>query len=247
MATILNADTSTGGLIATGDSSGDLELQADGTTKVTVTSSGAAITGLNATGMQANGLTYPTSDGTADQVLTTNGSGTLTFADAGGGAWNLVAEVTPSSSSTVELTGMDSTYVTYAIIGSDVLLSSDASITFTLKQGGSYVSGGYYTNRISQYSGSNTVSGEGAENQLSVRITESSPATNNFVMYIYNPSNASSRTAFDVAHVGSASGTAYRTSTVGTQNTAGAVTAILFDCGSANFSSGSFKLYGIGG
>lgn len=183
-------------------------------------------------------------------LLSTNttdiAANTTAVANAGG-AWNLVTEVTPSSSSTVELTGMDSTYVTYAIIGSDVLLSSDASITFKLKQGGSYVGGGYYTNRISQYSGSNSVSGEGAENQLSARITENSPATNNFVMYIYNPSNASSRTAFDVAHVGSAAGTAYRTSTVGTQNTAGAVTAILFDCGNANFSSGSFKLYGIGG
>ncbi len=247
MATILNADTSTGGLIATGDSSGDLELQADGTTKVTVTSSGAAITGLNATGMQANGLTYPTSDGTADQVLTTNGSGTLTFADAGGGAWNLVAEVTPSSSNTVELTGMDSTYVTYVIIGSDVLLSSGEGITFTFKQGGSYVNSGYYASMSRQYSGSNTITGESYENGTFQRITENNPATNNFVMYIYNPSNASSRTAYYVRHVGSASGTAYRTTTDGMQNTAGAVTAILFDCGNANFSSGSFKLYGIGG
>ena len=75
MATILNADTSTGGLIATGDSSGDLELQADGTTKVAVTSSGVSI----------NGIAYPTSDGSANQVLQTNGSGTLSFATGGGG------------------------------------------------------------------------------------------------------------------------------------------------------------------
>ena len=32
-----------------------------------------------------DGLSYPTADGTANQVLTTDGSGTLTFADASGG------------------------------------------------------------------------------------------------------------------------------------------------------------------
>ncbi len=173
-------------------------------------------------------------------------SNTTAVANAGG-AWNLVAEVTPSSSNTVELTGMDSTYVTYVIIGSDVLLSSGDSITFTFKQGGSYVNSGYYASMSRQYSGSNTINGESYENGSWQRITENTPQYNNFVMYIYNPSNASSRTHYYVRHVGSEDFTAYRTTTDGMQNTAGAVTAILFDCGSSNFSSGSFKLYGIGG
>ena len=42
-------------------------------------------------------FTLPTTDGTADQVLTTNGSGTLAFADAGGGAWNHISETTLGS------------------------------------------------------------------------------------------------------------------------------------------------------
>jgi len=37
---------------------------------------------INGTGLEVAGLTYPTADGSADQVLTTNGSGTLSFADA---------------------------------------------------------------------------------------------------------------------------------------------------------------------
>ena len=41
---------------------------------------------LNGTGLEVAGLTYPTADGSADQVLTTNGSGTLSFADAAGSA-----------------------------------------------------------------------------------------------------------------------------------------------------------------
>ena len=38
---------------------------------------------ITATTMTAASLTYPTSDGSANQVLTTNGSGTLSFADSG--------------------------------------------------------------------------------------------------------------------------------------------------------------------
>ena len=41
---------------------------------------------INGTGLEVAGLTYPTADGSADQVLTTNGSGTLSFADAAGSA-----------------------------------------------------------------------------------------------------------------------------------------------------------------
>ena len=45
-----------------------------------------------------DGLSYPTSDGTANQVLTTDGSGTLTFADASGGSGENVSwSVTQSS------------------------------------------------------------------------------------------------------------------------------------------------------
>jgi hypothetical protein len=178
---------------------------------------------------------------------TTDIAANITAVANAGGAWNLVAEVTPSSSNTVELTGMDSTYATYVIIGSDVLLSSGDSITFTFKQGGSYRNYGYYASMSRQYSGSNTINGESWENGTYQRITENTPQYNSFVMYIYNPSNASSRTTYYVRHTGSEDGSAYRTTTDGMQNAAGAVTAILFDCGSANFSSGSFKLYGIGG
>ena len=40
---------------------------------------------VTAQNFTANGLSYPTSDGTNGQVLTTNGSGTLSFTDAAGG------------------------------------------------------------------------------------------------------------------------------------------------------------------
>jgi hypothetical protein len=49
-------------------SNGNITFTPDGTGKVII-----------------DGLSFPTSDGTADQVLTTNGSGVLSFADASGG------------------------------------------------------------------------------------------------------------------------------------------------------------------
>jgi hypothetical protein len=52
-----------------------------------------------------NSIQYPTSDGTAGQVLTTDGSGTLTFADASGGISNVVEDTTPELGGTLDVNG----------------------------------------------------------------------------------------------------------------------------------------------
>jgi len=75
MATILNADTVSGGAIITGDGSGTLELQAAGVTKLTVNSSG---------------VTIPTLIG-ANVNLASNVTGTLPIANGGTGAATLTA------------------------------------------------------------------------------------------------------------------------------------------------------------
>jgi hypothetical protein len=62
--------------------SGSLLLQTGGSTKVQVVSGGIIITGdVQADTATIASLNYPTSDGTSGQVLTTNGSGTLSFQD----------------------------------------------------------------------------------------------------------------------------------------------------------------------
>jgi hypothetical protein len=61
-----NLDVVTHSIIST--SNRDINITPNGTGKVVL-----------------DGLSYPTADGTANQVLTTDGSGTLTFADASGG------------------------------------------------------------------------------------------------------------------------------------------------------------------
>ena len=104
MATTINADTVVGGAIVTGDASGQLGLQAAGTTVATLTSTSMTITkdvtlnaqsdlrfadsdSSNYVALQAPAtvtsnvtFTLPSADGTSGQVIQTNGSGVLSFA-----------------------------------------------------------------------------------------------------------------------------------------------------------------------
>jgi len=73
--TINASSTGSGGLINTGDASGTLELQANGTTKLTV---------------GASGVTIPTLVG-ANVNLTSNVTGTLPVANGGTGATTLTS------------------------------------------------------------------------------------------------------------------------------------------------------------
>ena len=72
--------------------------------------------------------TLPTSDGTNGQVLTTDGSGAVTFADAGGGGTALELYVeNPSSPTANTVTGTNS-----AAIGSNLTVSGNASFAVGL-------------------------------------------------------------------------------------------------------------------
>ena len=70
-------------------------------------------------------ITLPANDGDADQFLQTNGSGVTSWASAGGGAWNMVGTSEASTSASLTVTGLDSTYDNYAIGISDITSSSD--------------------------------------------------------------------------------------------------------------------------
>ncbi len=86
-----NTTTSLVGAGATGD---DLLLFSNNLERVRVDSTGnvgigttSPTTKLDVNGsLKASGLTYPTSDGTANQVMVTDGSGNLSFATASGGS-----------------------------------------------------------------------------------------------------------------------------------------------------------------
>ena len=92
-------------------------------------------------------FTLPTSDGTNGQVLTTNGSGTLSLADAaGGGGWSLISTVTGTNVLTFVLSNvLSDTYYDYIVEG-----NLDTNSTYPnpmgfefIKSGGSYQTSEY--------------------------------------------------------------------------------------------------------
>lgn len=118
MATIINADTSTGGAIITGDASGQLALQAAGVTKLTVTSTGVTL----ATPLPvASGGTGSTSSAFVN--LASNVTGTLPVANGGTGATTLTGVIKGNGTSAI----------TAATAGTDYVAPGTAT-TFTTKQ-----------------------------------------------------------------------------------------------------------------
>lgn len=84
-------------------SAGEAQLFHLGSKKLATTSTGVQTTGT----LSLNGAyTFPTSDGSANQVLQTDGSGTLSFATvSSGGLSNVVEDTTPELGGTLEADG----------------------------------------------------------------------------------------------------------------------------------------------
>ena len=88
--------------------------------------------------------TLPAADGSASQVLQTNGSGALSFATPSSGL-TLLSTVTASNSATVDLeTTFSSTYDSYLIVFSNAAPSANTNnIRVRLKINGTYQTSGY--------------------------------------------------------------------------------------------------------
>jgi hypothetical protein len=156
---------------------GDLRLQ---------DSTGGEYVGLQAPATVGSSftLTLPTADGTADQVLSTNGSGVLSFADAGGGSWTLLNTYTPSAASTVDMEDFSSTYDVYKIIYRVRNNSTANEILMYLKIGGSYQTSGYdWMNIISSATDGGTYTTESNQNTSEIRIYQSNPLDSNTLTY----------------------------------------------------------------
>jgi hypothetical protein len=81
---------------------GDVYLYSTGTTRLNTTSAGVTITGA----LTAGGLTYPTTNGTNGQVLTSDGAGNVTWQDSTGGGGNTsvtISDTAPGSASAGDL------------------------------------------------------------------------------------------------------------------------------------------------
>lgn len=87
MAVTINASTSAG-LVTSADTSGDLNIQSGGSTKIAVTSAGVAVTGLSKASLPT-GSVLQVVQGTYATLVTNS---TTTYADSG-----LTATITPTS------------------------------------------------------------------------------------------------------------------------------------------------------
>jgi len=134
--------------------------------------------GTGASTFAANGILFgngtsavgATAVGTANQILTSNGSGSApTFQDAGGGAlWNLIGTAVADDSASLTISGLSATYDYYVCIVSDMktILTGTSSVNLWMRFGDSsgirsgssdyawsLLVGGAYANYATQKSG----------------------------------------------------------------------------------------------
>ncbi len=201
--------------IAAKTGNGDLELTGDGTGTVNLPtgfkvnnvansflSSATNVTvaqgGTGASTFADNGVLFgngtsaigATAVGTATQVLTSNGSGSApTFQDAAaGGAWNLIGTVVADDDATLTITGLDSTYDSYAITGENLDPSVNSFPTLRFGDSGGIDSGSTdYTNHlIIQESGGSSYNAVSSSNASSMTLMAgNSPSIISFQAFLH--------------------------------------------------------------
>ncbi len=252
MATIINGD---GIVTAEGTSTtqGRLRLGED-------TDNGTNYVELQAPASVASNVTFtlPSADGTNGQVLQTNGSGALSFATPATGAMTLLSTATASASSSIDFTGLSSTYRTYIVYISNCVptVADDFAMRTSTNNGSSFDSSAsnYVTQMNSILSGSQNIqfySGANGDRILLMPPNNISSTANlggySGAITILNPSNASNTAITAASSFTNTSGTHSYTSCGGARlNSSGAVNAIRFFMYNGNtIASGIFKLYGI--
>jgi len=197
-------------------------------------------------------LPQPSASG---NVLTSDGDNWLSQAPAGGGSMNLIQSVTLSNGDgTATVTGMDSTYDRYVIMGSQIRMQSSASQILVKRE----VAGAYAMNsRYSQFNfQSNTSSvstgNQNGSNQTFVRIATSLDSTNAnsttmFEFYVDKPSDTllNKLYSYDLRSVIATDPYVKQSTGVVYDQITSAVTGIRFYPNAGTFLSGAIRLYGI--
>lgn len=192
--------------------------------------------------------------GSSGNILTSNGTTWQSTAPAGGGSWVYLSSATASSSATVDLeTTFDSTYATYAVVASNIMVGNDnASLGARLKVAGSYQTASYKWHSIGPTSNATTYVGynsssDGAMYMLN-DLENNSGFVNEFVLYINEPTNSTNYKCIWGLGISWDQGN----SQLQNQHFAGAyfggtgaMTGIRFLCSAGNIASGTFRLYGI--
>lgn len=170
---------------------------------------------------------------------------------ATGGSWIYLSTVTASDSATVDVeTTFDATYDNYVIVGTNVVLATNAtSFDSRLKITGAYSATNYVGHYTEVVSATATYLGT-ANVTTSIRLgSDIGNVTNegiNFTAWIFAPSGTTllNRVHGDAIYIGD-SAPVKGGHFIGANTVAGAVTGVRFLAGSGNITSGTFRLYGI--
>lgn len=206
-----------------------------------------------------DGLTYPTADGSTGEFMKTNGSGVLSFAEAGGGGGLIfISSVTASNVASVAFTsGIDTTYDEYIIKAINVHSANDSvSMRFTLSTdgGSSYITGSSYDWRCDGANDGGTDETAGAAGGAYIQVHGSGALGNaaaeamDFEVSIMAPSATTNwtKTYSKCIHTEPAGGQSLSQTYGGGQiKTLTAINAIKFAFSAGDISSGGFYLYGI--
>lgn len=193
--------------------------------------------------------TLPAADGSASQVLQTNGAGALSFATPSSGALTLISTTTASASATVDVENAFSTYDAYVLVITD-LSAAQNDLRCRFKVGGTYLTTTTYRMARRQMVYANDT--YSAQNQNNT--------TDYIDVYGNVPDNASGRamgvvwingTQFtNASFTNNVYGTwmnnsVQRADNVFGESTAGACTGLRFFMATGNIATGKFRLYGV--
>ena len=225
----------------------------DGTTYATTTAgtSGRPIVSGGAGAPTFRPYTLPAADGSANQVLQTDGLGALSFATPSAGALTFLSTVTASTSSTVDIeTTFNSTYDAYLLVATGVTISATDNFYCRLKIGGSYVSTNYQ-NHLHMMKGDDGAYTSVISGSAQINITGNLPTSTashsiDFVMRVYTPSSTTFQKLIDWQGV-TLNSTPKLMGFVGAGLNTGtdALTGVQFFTGGGTINAGKFRLYGI--
>ena len=199
--------------------------------------------------------------GTSGNLLTSNGSAWVSQAAAGGGSMNLIQSVSISDGdATATVTGMNSTYDRYVILGSQVRIKGDGSTNASQILVKREVSGAYAMNAQYSYfsfqSNTSTISTGNQNNtgQTFVRIGVSlddggnnADSYSTFEFIVDRPSDAALNKLYswNLRHVYSNSPFVKQITGTIYDEIRSAVTGIRFYPNVGSFKGGAIRLYGI--
>jgi len=231
------------------------KIQGQSGTTVTVPT-GHKIAGTDANSITINGVNaVAVAHGTSGNVLTSTGSAWASSTPAGGGAWTLIESTSITSAvALVDITGLTSTYDTYACIFADIKVATDgAGPRLRLGDASGIDTGGSDYSWIDFDQTSSNASGGTNANASTDEIRAGDVDCGNAsgegmggMFFIYNPTDTTIQTILSGTTVAiTNSGLLQVLRFAGRRTSAIAIDRVRFYLNTGNIASGRFTVWGI--